>query len=352
MAEKIRGIPRLALAIVDECQRYPDEMLNTLTRDVIRPALRDMRGAIWLMGTPNPSGKLGRFWELWNNKRWSRHGCTIYDNTKLGTAEETEAIISEDLEVEGLTKESAWFRREYLAEWVVDLASRVYHFDEARNVYETLPRDLDHWLLGVDLGTADADAIAPLGWRDDASEIYLAHEDVVTGQTVQRLAEKLGAIWAFLNPIKIVVDTGGGGLKTLVSVQHLLPDVPLMAATKPPVNLQVKMLNNVLKTGRLKVPRGSRFADDCRGARWVEGIVGGKVDETGAKHSDLVPAVRYAVIAAAPFWGTDDERTPEQRERERQEAEEQARLLKAQKQWGCLRRDEDDYPAEDAEFWE
>lgn len=334
MADKVRGIHNVPLAIIDESQRMRDDVLTTLRRDVLRPALRDVGGALWMLGTPNPAGQVGEFWEACNNPAFSHHGFDIYANEYLGDRETIDQIIEEDLRAEGVTRESAWFQREYLARWVVELSDRVYDFDDERNVYDELPDDIDTWLVGVDVGAVDADAIAPLGWSSMRRCLYLVGEDVAKGQTDGELARKLRGIWESRDPLKVVIDAGGGGAKTLLTLQHMLPDAPLVAATKPTVELQVKTLNSLLKPGRLKVPRGSLFARDVRRARWVDGIVGGKVDETGGRHSDIVPAVRYAVLSAMEFLPTEDQedlRTPEQRAADRKAAEREERMARARR---------------------
>lgn len=294
-----RGIHRLAFIAIDECQRYRDDVLGTFIK-AVRPALRDVAGTLWLLGTPNPKGKVGVLWDRLRLGLFSAHTWTSFDNGYLGTREEQEAIVDEDLRAEGETREGAFYRREYLAEWVVDLASRAYKFDDTLNVYADLPTDLTHSLLCVDIGYGDADAIGDLAWNEDKGTVYLRREDIEAGQTVTDLGSKLQRMAHDTMPILITVDAGGGGLKDLATLQQMLPQLPLQAAVKPDVHMQVKALNNLLVPGRFKVRAESRFAKDVRQVGWVKGIVGGKLDEV-AFHSDIIPACRYGVIAAAPF---------------------------------------------------
>lgn len=345
MADKARGIHNVYLAVLDECQRYALDVMTTLRRDVLRPMLRDIPGILWLAGTPSKSGPVGMWWDLWESPEYSHHTWTIYDFQGM-TKEQIDEIVNEDLKAEHETREGAWFQREYLARWVVDTASRVYHFDDARNVYDPEELagddDLPHCVWGVDLGVGDADAIAELAWGDTRG-VFLRWSDVQTGQTVDALARKLAARWEVTQPFKVVVDAGGGGKKTLISLQELLPDMPLEAADKPLVKLQVRELNNLLESGRLRVPRGSRFCTDVRLAGWVDGIVGVKIDESGKRHSDLVPAVRYAVRAATPFLPEDrPEPTREAQLAAREGAAYRDRLAKAAK-LGGYRGDPDDW---------
>jgi len=291
-ADKARGIPRLGLAVVDECQRYDPDILRYLLRDVIRPGLRPMAGQLLLAGTPSPLGKVGALWEATQNAQFSAHQFDAYDNVKVGTVQQIEQIINDDLAVEQQSRESAWFRREYLAEWVVDEEARVYHFEDDRNTYEDLPDDLNMYACAGDIGVRDADAMPIVGWNDSRPEIYLVEEVIKRGQDALGMSDEVERVWNQYNPIVMAFDGGGGGLKTILTVQHLYPSAPIKAVDKPNVNLQVKALNQLLK--RLKVKRSSRFYEEVRQSEWMNGIVNGKIREYG--HSDVVPAMRYLAV--------------------------------------------------------
>jgi hypothetical protein len=299
LADKVRGIQKLALCIVDESQRYKPDLLAYLLRDCVRPALRDVRGRLWVMGTPNPLGKVGALWERWESGRFAKHGGTIYDNTKLGTKEQTEAIIAEDLAAEGQTKESAWFRREYLAQWEADHAARVYHFSDEANVYDELPTNLTHFYASGDIGVKGSDAVIVCGWADDDPTLYLVYEHIKAGQTDDDLGLVLAGPVMDFDPVQIDLDGGGGGKKTVLTLQARYPGLPILEAVKPPINQQVAALNDRLRNGRFKVRRDSRFYKEVRQSAWVNGVVNGKIEEHG--HSDVVPAARYLAIGVRPY---------------------------------------------------
>ena len=299
LADKVRGIQKLALCVVDECQRYKPDLLNYLLRDCVRPALRDVRGRLWVMGTPNPLGKVGALWERWESGRFAKHGGTIYDNTKLGTREQTEAIIAEDLAAEGQTKESSWFRREYLAIWEADHEAQVYQFSDEANVYDELPDNLTHFYAAGDIGVKGSDAVIVCGWADDDPTLYLVYEFIKAGQTDDDLGLVLAGPVMDYDPVQIDLDGGGGGLKTVRTLQARYPGLPILEAVKPPINQQVAALNDRLRNGRLKVRRDSRFRREVRQSAWVNGVVNGKIEEHG--HSDVVPAARYLAIGVRPY---------------------------------------------------
>ena len=343
-ADKVRGLSKVAFVCVDESQRYKKEILDYLVLDVIKAMFVDLRAQgqaaqLWLMGTPNPLGKLGTFWEYLQRPGVGVFKGTVYENSKLGPRERIEAVIDEMLAEEQQTRESVWYRREILAEWVVDLARRVYHFHDDRNTFDTdengveiVPVCSHHALIG-DMGVRDADTCARVGWNDDDPTLYLLRENIKRGQDTLDLADVAKREAAECDPALIAFDAGGLGLKTLKTIRKLLPGVPVKSVDKPAVNLQVKALNDRLRRG-FKCSRKSAFYAQVRNSEWVDGIVNGKIHETG--HSDIVPTMRYAALELANLLpDSKAEKTPEEEKRERylegvRRAEENARRSKAE----------------------
>lgn len=299
-ADKVRGRRRLRLVIVDECQSWQDDLLAYFLREVVRPGMLDMGDAaqLWLMGTAKPVCR-GIWWERCHSDEYSHHHFDYHDNTKLPDAER---LIDADLKAENQTRESVWFQTEYLAIWVDLVENRVYHVS-TKNYYTELPDDLTTFLFAVDVGVRDNDHVSALGWHEDRQPVYLVEEFQANGQTVPQLARVLRSFYAKYDTaprvvIKCVVDSGGGGLKTLLTLQETFR-INCEAAEKPPVAQQVRIVNAYLDSGRLLVPEHSHFAKESRQASWVGGVVGGIIKEK--VHGDACPTLRYGVIAAAPF---------------------------------------------------
>ena len=332
-ADLVRGIPNMAWVCVDECQRYKADVLRYLLKDVLRAGQLDAlaNAQMWLLGTPHRMGKTGEFWERWSNPKTSQHHFTVYDNTKLGSLEQIEGAVDAILEEEGETRDSAWFQTEILAVWgVVDMSARAYKFSDELNTYETLPDSLTHAIVFGDVGWTDEDAVGVLRWADEDPTVYLVEERIKAGQTDIDLGNVLVELSELYDPLAVPLDAGGGGKKTVETLRVLHPDLPIQPATKPPVNVQVKILNGLLKPGLFKCRKGSRFAQDCRTTGWVNGVVNGKLDEKG-RHSNIVPGVRYGVIAAIPYLPAPDGRTPEERKIQIAADAKRARLRAAEK---------------------
>jgi hypothetical protein len=335
-ADKVRGLSNVAFVCVDESQRYKADVLRYLLKDVLNAMFIDQRvkgnvAQLWLMGTPNPLGKLGTFYDYMNRDGAVVVEGSVYDNTKLGTREQIERVVDEMLAEAGETREGAWYQREILAKWVVDLARRVYVFDDDDNTYDVLPVCTTFAFIG-DIGVRDADAVGVWGWRDGDPTLYLVREVIKRGQDTLALADELRALLEEFQPIVCAFDGGGLGLKVILTLQKLFPDVPIRAVNKPPVNLQVKALNDRAARG-LRVSKTSTFYAEVRNSEWVNGVVNGKIQETG--HSDVVPMARYAAVELAqllpdaPVDETADEKYKRERHENAQRAERNRRADKA-----------------------
>lgn len=303
--DRLRGTPNLVLCLIDEAGIYDPDTLAEMIK-AVRPGLRPRRGTLCVMGTPSPAGKQGTWYDITVNAEYDQHRFDYRDNNRVPDFADVERTIDEDLRAQfpGMTPEAArktaWFQREYLAKFEVDLAEMVYQLAEA-NLVDSIPATSDTFISGGDLGVSANDAIVSLGWKEPtALEIYVHDQEEASGQDSIACAEMVNAHNTLRHPIAIAMDPGGLGQKTIKTVQRLYPGVPIKEAQKPPIGVQVRSVNTLLQKGRLKIKRGSKLALELARPTWVNGIVGGEIDEHG-RHSDLVPALRYVCIAAVPY---------------------------------------------------
>jgi hypothetical protein len=324
--EKFRGLG-LALCIIDETQSFKS-YLETLIEEVISKALYDYDGTLALIGTPSPVPS-GYFWETAGGKLakgFSHHKWTMFDNPyiKEKSGKTSQQILDQDLKRKGVTIADPSIQREVFANWVVDTNSLVFHYVASTNDYSSLP-PLTEYVIGVDLGFDDADAISVLGWTVDEPNIYLVEEFIKTGQTVTDLAIVIDDFIKRYNPLRIVMDTGGLGKKLAEELRKRYA-LPIIAAEKVRKFEFIELLNDALRTGKFKAKIDSQFAQDCMLVEWDKT----KIDKLAIKdtfHSDITDAVLYAyrealhwlyepptpmVIKQSPEWYKNIERQLEE----------------------------------------
>ena len=169
---KIRG-KKYPIAIVDEAQAFgPD--LEYLIDEALEPATADYHGTLCISGTPNVA-RAGPFFEIDQGKHsqaWTHWTWTFFDNPTLP---DPEGFIKKVME---RRKDWSWehpgFRREYLAEWILDDDSRAYKVPNHAIVdgfpYEAA--DDWHWVLGVDVGWAEPFAFVVLASSQTLGQAY------------------------------------------------------------------------------------------------------------------------------------------------------------------------------------
>lgn len=317
--DKKRG-DRLGVAAVDETQLM-DAWLEKLIDGVLEPATADVRGRIFLFGTPGYVCK-GYWHDVSPNdaskvrKGWRLHHWHTRENKAMP------GIWPEFLEMKerkGWADSHPVWQREYLGLWVDDPEALVYHYDAARNGMEALPR-ASGWayVLGVDLGSGggnDPMAAHVWGWCPSLPELYEVRSWKGTDATttrelmavVNQWREELGGF------VGQVIDTGGGG-KLTANDLHDRYGLLFEAAQKTEKHRHIAMLNDDLEQGRVKVMRNGPLASE-----WAS--LPKDPDDPTKEHPDydnhVSDAALYAWRKARHFW---HEPTPEQPKRGTREA--------------------------------
>lgn len=291
---KYLGFP-LVLAVGDEAQSFRS-YLQELIDDSIAPTLIDWAGTMVLMGTPGPV-PTGYFYELTKNKQWSNHSWTLFDNDPLraqlaGLKEPTtpEALVQAECERKGVGIDHPTIQRHFFGQWANDSTNLVFTWDK-HNDYNALPPSLSY-VVGVDLGYSDADAIAVLGYN--RTGVYLVEEIVTRKQGVTALAKQIADVHARYNPTAIVADTGGLGRKIVEEIQDRY-SLPVTAAEKTQKFAHIELVNDALRTGQLRAPAKSLFVQDSQLLEWDrDKSSGDKLVVSDTFHSDICDAVLYA----------------------------------------------------------
>lgn len=292
--DKFRGLA-LKLVYIDEVQSFKS-FIRDLVDDVLGPSLADHAGKLKFIGTPAPL-QSGFFWELKNNPEYSHHHWTFWDNpyisAKAGIGH-TE-ILERELRRRGVSREHPSIQREWFGKWTVDTDSLVFQYDKIRNNYNEIPQ-LTDYVIGLDFGTDDADAIAVLGWHKHKKELYLVEEYIQNGLSVTEIVNQVDLRLKKYNPIKVVADTGANGKKIALEISKRT-GVPVHAAEKSRKIEHITWLNDALRTGYFYARSVSRFAEDCSIVEWdYDKSTSDRLVIKDDPHSDICDAVLYAYV--------------------------------------------------------
>lgn len=296
--EDLRGSP-FKLCYIDECQSFK-EYIATLIDDVIAPALMDYAGTLALIGTPGPI-PTGYFHKCATiGDVWSRHNWTFFDNPFIAekSGKTHQALLDRELKRRGVTTDDPSIQREWFGKWVLDSDSLLVKYDSNKNDFvnpPALPGGAKYdYVLGVDIGFKDADALAVLAYSDFEPTTYLVEEVIATKQGITELVEQIQLLQKKYDISKIVMDMGGLGKKIGEEIirRHQIPVEP---ADKTRKMENIELMNDALRTGQLKIKANSRFAQDSylveidRDKSTPDRLV-----VSDRYHSDIIDAVLYA----------------------------------------------------------
>jgi hypothetical protein len=293
--DRLKGI-KTPLASVDECQSFRPHVRQLVEEILIARTAEYDDGQVVVAGTPGPVPN-GFFYEASHGQGgFNVHKWSLFDNPYFPKAKQF---------VDELKTRKQWpenyptLRREYYGEWVYDPDCLVFKYRESENHYDTLPTFYDwRYVIGVDFGFKDADAIAVVGWSDSSNSAFLIEEIVTAGQGITPLAHSLNALIHKYNPDLVVGDTGGLGLKIAEELQARY-GIPIVAAEKSRKIEAIELLNDNLRTKQFFAKRDSRFAQDASRVRWdYDRSTPDKRVISDSFHSDACDATLYAFRAA------------------------------------------------------
>lgn len=279
---------------VDEAQDFGVH-LQSLIDDVLTPSIADYEDSwIALTGTPGPVPQ-GYFFQVTNEKKYgySHHEWTLMENPHMPDPQGF---------VKGLIAKREWaddnptLLREYRNRWVLDVDALWIRYKEKINHFQQLPINVKKWnyLLGIDIGFKDADALAVLAWSDEDPCTYLVEEIITPKQDITALIDQINSTSKKYDFSKMVIDQGGLGLK-IAEEMRKRHGVSVQAADKKQKQENVGILNDALRLGKFKAKGSSRFAQDSYLVQidW-EHSTPDRIVVKKKPHSDIIDAVLYA----------------------------------------------------------
>lgn len=309
--EKFRGLA-LKLVYIDECQSFR-EYLGDLINDVLSPALMDYAGTLNLIGTPGaiPTGYFHDCAE--KTGTWSHHDWTFFDNPFITLKSKLthQQMLDRELTRRGVSASDPSIQREWFGKWVLDSESLLLRYNEDKNDFAALPTGNYTYIMGIDLGFNDADAIAVLAWSDTGPDTYLVEELVVEKQGLTELVEQIQVLRDKYKVVKMVIDEGGLG-KKLAEEMRRRHRLPVQAADKVRKMENIAFLNDSLRTGRFRAKAKSKFAQDSYLVEIdKDKTTPDKIKVSSKYHSDIIDAVLYAFKESPAFAYTPPEVKPE-----------------------------------------
>lgn len=280
---------------VDEAQDFGTH-LQSLVDDVLTPCIADYEdGWLALTGTPGAVPK-GYFFEVTQKRMhgFSHHEWTVLSNPFMPNP----AQFIEDLKAKRKWDDNhPTLLREWRNKWVLDLESLWIRYKEGLNHFDSLPRVAPakyNYILGIDIGFKDSDALAVLAWSETSPNIYLVREVITAKQGITELVNQVNALRSEFDIYKIVMDEGGLGKKVAEEIRRR-HSIPVQPADKARKQETVEFLNDHLRLGNFKANKDSRFVQDSYLIQidWDKSSPD-KIVIKKDPHSDIIDAVLYA----------------------------------------------------------
>lgn len=266
---KKRG-DKLWRVIIDEAQDFDFHILLALVRDIFGPALEDLGGDTILTGTPGEV--CAGYWygvtgqdpdPLKKIPGWEVHRWTPLDNPHVPRIHER--FRSGELAKEYGGEDSPTFQREWLGKWVRDTGALFYRFSPDLNLHDFPEAHFEghEWqhVLGWDLGSNDDMAIVDWAFRAKERVLYEAFSWKKPGALSSEVANVIRGVRARFNVIAQVADTGGGGKMFVEEVRKRF-QLDFDPAQKTEKAQHVRLLNDDLQRGVVKLRRGSSYAEE------------------------------------------------------------------------------------------
>lgn len=234
--------------IIDEAQSFGAHV-EYLIDDVLSPALLDLMGDLWLLGTPGPIPN-GYFYNAIANPHssFARHKWSLFDNPHLPHAREWLEKLKKR---KGWTEDNPTYRRQYLGEWCLDLDALVYRWSPTKNKASELPAGHEwNYVLGLDYGWHDQTAFALVAYSQTCPNAYILKCWGLAGLIPSRIAEIVQSLHSQYDLETIVCDTGGLG-KSITEEFRQRYGLPVRAAEKTDKMAFIATLNGDFLDGRI-----------------------------------------------------------------------------------------------------
>ena len=284
VAETLRG-HAYRTVIMDECASFRGH-IDTLIEEILEPATVDENGELWIMGTPSWDFSSYFYKANHSEKEWKSFHWTLFDNPFMPQAKQW---VSELKQRRGWSDDNPVLLREYFGLWIKTLDEMVYLFNPLKNVYKSLPQNLSHNVLGVDIGFEDKMAFSVVSFEENNPTAYVVHSEKHHRMLIHDLAVRIKALQEQYNITTTVIDEGGLG-KAIAEELRQRYMISCKAAEKRNKRAYIELFNSELKEGRILVDEENPVIKEWNTLLWDEQK---KLEKPGLPN-DLSDATLYA----------------------------------------------------------
>lgn len=298
-ADSLQGF-HYRLVVIDEAQSQCN--MNYLVDTIVSPMLMDFEDSVlYLTGTP-PRRKGTYFEWAFKNPAWTHYHWTMKENPYIKNVEiEIERICNE----KGVSKDSAFIRREYYGEIAYDTEAQVF---KGYKVFTgEVPEDFipDHIYGGIDFGFADYNGVIYLAANVGQRKAYVIFERKFNRSTVSQIIEVVRTGFeeakhfliernsdAELSNCQIFTDNNEKSITYELSQTYGLP---AYCAYKYDKAMAIEQLAEECRTGRINILQDGFIADEFEQTlykRDEEDNITAEIDDS--YHPDITMALLYA----------------------------------------------------------
>lgn len=315
--------------VLEELQDWTTDVAD-FERNILRHSLTDRRGWMLVQGTPARRAK-GYFHdavhgEILDGIVYERAPTEPFENPY--TAEQQKEEIAEARAIDPLVEQRAWYKREYLGEWVPD--ERALLYAPSGGMLKRGVPPLTRYVIGVDWGWTGSSAHIVCGWQDPGDkEVIFLRSDHGVKWTIEEHTARLGRLLAAFAPCEIVADPGGTSPAMTLDISRRT-GVPIRNAEKTEKRANIELMNRDMRLGRIRIANDREPEAPEKNALY--GAWQGIGEDEWEEHMDLADAALYA-WRRSRHWLAREPKAPEtEEERMRKHAEKLARArLKRQR---------------------
>ena len=296
--EKLRG-GDWSMIIIDECQSQAS--LTYLMTDILGPIAKGRSSTLILSGTGSITPK-GYWKDITDGdlaSSWTHFTATMKDNPSIPSTALEDVLLEN-----GWTKDDVTYRREYLAENIVDISRIVYpvhrHYVEA-NKDKLTPSMIERIAIGVDYGWNDKNALIPLGKAVDGKIYELEGSIEFNKADVNTIVSEVKKLWDnLLTKYKVdqrniicVADNSDQSISAEIQRNH----VRISNAYKVDRIQQIFDMREAMKRSDLLLHEKSLLHDEMDDYIWkFDEETKSVIYETDDEHAhyDGIEACRYA----------------------------------------------------------